>query len=374
MSVSLLAWLKAQNKPDKFYYRSREGNFALATCGHLLKGDLSCGAFFFDERVRRDKNWLPFLGMQGFFPAYGIMRKGRDYHFFGDIPSLDQAELEFHKPSILSRKNEPDFALWKQNLEKISRSYEKVVLSRKVSLDLDSAPCPFAFLSELEALNADCFSFGVFKPQSSFIGSSPELLFRREGSSLQSEALAATRKVSGDQEEDFLLAQDLLGTEKDLREHSIVCEGIAKCFQGYDPSFSFQHQPKVLKRRFWQHLWQSFSCILPPNVSDEELLERLHPSAALGGYPKEVAQQAILDLEPFDRGLFGAPIGYSLANEAEYAVAIRSACLEKQNLTLYSGAGIVPGSDPLLEWEEIETKLRTFYQLIHEQTVEPALG
>ncbi|NTV08881.1 MAG: isochorismate synthase, partial [Chlorobium limicola] len=76
-----------------------------------------------------------------------------------------------------------------------------------------------------------------------------------------------------------------------------------------------------------------------------------------GGVPKNEAMQHILDLEPFCRGWYAAPVGWISRDSAEFAVGIRSALVSEEFTNLYSGAGLVEGSDPDLEWDEIEQKI-----------------
>ena len=80
----------------------------------------------------------------------------------------------------------------------------------------------------------------------------------------------------------------------------------------------------------------------------------------MGGYPKQVAIDLIQSLEPFYRGPYAGPIGWISSDSAEFAVGIRSATIKENALTLYAGAGIVEGSDPDAEWDEIDQKFNTF--------------
>ena len=68
--------------------------------------------------------------------------------------------------------------------------------------------------------------------------------------------------------------------------------------------------------------------------------------------------------EPFSRGWYGSPIGWITSQEANIAVAIRSALIKDKQLTLFAGAGIVQGSEPDKEWEELEQKITPFKQVI----------
>ncbi len=80
--------------------------------------------------------------------------------------------------------------------------------------------------------------------------------------------------------------------------------------------------------------------------------------------PTENALDEIRRLEPFQRGWYAAPVGWIGVDEAEFAVAIRSGLIHEDRLTLYSGAGIVPGSTADSEWDEIEHKISDFLQLL----------
>ncbi|NBB72314.1 MAG: isochorismate synthase, partial [Bacteroidetes bacterium] len=91
-----------------------------------------------------------------------------------------------------------------------------------------------------------------------------------------------------------------------------------------------------------------------------DAVHALHPTPAIGGVPTEDALQAIRAQEPFARGWYAGPVGWIGPDAAEFAVAIRSGLIRDNTLALYSGAGIVDGSAPDSEWEEIEQKISDF--------------
>ena len=74
-------------------------------------------------------------------------------------------------------------------------------------------------------------------------------------------------------------------------------------------------------------------------------------------------QEALAEIwaaEPFDRGWYAGPVGWIGANEAEFAVGIRSGLVRGRSLSLFSGAGIVEGSVSEAEWAEVEQKIGDF--------------
>jgi menaquinone-specific isochorismate synthase len=92
-------------------------------------------------------------------------------------------------------------------------------------------------------------------------------------------------------------------------------------------------------------------------------LEKLHPTPAVGGFPTDRALRDIARLEPFDRGWYAGPLGWIAKDASQFVVGIRSGLTEGKRLHLFSGAGIVEGSVPEKEWEEIENKISDFVTL-----------
>src|SRR5699024_8900148 len=87
------------------------------------------------------------------------------------------------------------------------------------------------------------------------------------------------------------------------------------------------------------------------------LLNQLHPTPAVGGYPQHKAFKYIRNIEPFNRGWFAGPVGWMNTDGAgEFSVAIRSGLVGPKTATLYAGCGIVADSDPAKEWEETKLK------------------
>lgn len=129
-------------------------------------------------------------------------------------------------------------------------------------------------------------------------------------------------------------------------------------------SIGQKREPTLLRLHKVQHLYTPCNGILFDEVSDAEILPMLHPTPAVGGYPREQALTVIEKIEPFQRGWYAAPVGWVGHDTTEFAVAIRSGLVENNQLSLFSGAGIVEGSKPEKEWQEIENKIGSFLQVI----------
>jgi menaquinone-specific isochorismate synthase len=88
------------------------------------------------------------------------------------------------------------------------------------------------------------------------------------------------------------------------------------------------------------------------------LAERLHPTPAVGGAPRDLALELIAEEERHQRGWYAGPLGWvDRHGDGEFVVALRSGIVEDRTATLLAGCGIVADSDPDREWDESTTKL-----------------
>ncbi|MHB1139771.1 MAG: chorismate-binding protein, partial [Microthrixaceae bacterium] len=91
-----------------------------------------------------------------------------------------------------------------------------------------------------------------------------------------------------------------------------------------------------------------------------DLVAALHPTPAVGGWPRDAALGAIAALEQADRGRYAGPVGWTDAGgNGAFAVGIRSVELSGTTARLFAGVGVVADSDPLAELEETRAKARS---------------
>ncbi len=262
----------------------------------------------------------------------------------------------------LKRTFIPSKEEWIQSVKKVlAQKIQKVVLARCEILELEKAPDPFAIAAALRkktegTAHVFCFSEG----QKTFLGASPERLFRREGQMIFSEAVAGTRRRGSTPEEDVFLGEELLKSKKDLSEFLPVQEFLQKTLTPFCQQAP-QFAPIALRKtNHVQHLSSQGQAILLKNISDKKLLSRLHPTPALLGVPRQKAKTLIRALEPFDRGLYGGVVGWSCGQTSDWIVAIRSCWIDGHEARLYAGTGLVAGSNPEEEWEELNHKTKLY--------------
>ena len=270
----------------------------------------------------------------------------------------------------LERHDLPEYRQWcrlvEQGLENISSGkINKVVLARAAvfSLARDYAPTELLLQLRRHAPQAFHFCFQL-APNKAFLGITPELLYRRSGTQIGSEAIAGTRPRGQTLEDDQRLADELRNSEKEQREHLMVLDRMERVLKQFCRQTKRLSYLERLPLRHVQHLLSRMQGILRPNVNDSDLLPSFHPTPAVSGTPDPEAREIIRELEPFDRGWYAGPVGWINRNQAEFAVAIRSGLLCGRTLRVYTGAGIVAGSVPEEEWREIEAKLQSWKSLL----------
>jgi menaquinone-specific isochorismate synthase len=268
---------------------------------------------------------------------------------------------------VLRRTHNPDRATWiklvKQALLQIEEgALQKVVLARETTLYLDKAPNPFQMAAALGPRSEGAALFCVqLNENRAFFGATPERLFQRGDQKIVVEAVAGTRKRGKTELESVQLAKELLSSEKDIREFQFVQAYFRKLLPHIEFSPVSVHRTANV-----QHLFSQGVSLLKPHQSHLDLIELLHPTPALAGTPKQTALEWINANEPFKRGLYGGIIGWENEAESEWMVAIRCCLLEGSIAKIYTGTGIVTGSDPSLEWEELEAKIALYDQLFCE--------
>lgn len=269
-------------------------------------------------------------------------------------------------PAPIAKSYVPNSDGWQTRIDEAlalirSEVVEKIVLSRKTILEFSEAINPIALTSRLEATTNDCFVF-CFNDAGgdAFVGATPERLFLRRLDVLKSEVVAGTRMRGETVDDDERLGAELLNSDKDQREHDIVRKSIRQKLHKFVDHLLVDNQASLLRLARKQHLRSNVEGKLKPGVDDGALLDRLHPTPAVGGYPTDNALPEIARIEPFNRGWYAAPIGWIGSESAHFAVAIRSGLIEENTLTLFSGAGIVSGSDPAQEWQEVDNKIQDF--------------
>ncbi len=239
---------------------------------------------------------------------------------------------------------------------------DKVVLSRLLNIHSPESLDLQALMSQIVQQNPDNYHFHVpLSSGATLLGASPELLLRKQAEHFYSCPLAGSAKRASDPQRDQQSGQALMNSTKDRHEHRLVTDAMRDTLQPVSETLSVPDVPELVTTGTLWHLATSIRGTLKnSHQSALSLAALLHPTPALSGFPHTQALALIRQLEPFDRHLFGGMVGWcDDQGNGEWAVTIRCATVDNQDITLFAGAGIVPASDPESEWLETGVKLTT---------------
>lgn len=257
------------------------------------------------------------------------------------------------------------FDRWVDSVEKAKghiheNRFKKIVLARRLSVSRDRSVQPTALLDRLRQQYQNCSCFLIHPPNSdSFLGATPEQLVAFQHDFLRTEALAGSMERGETAIEDSDLERDLSFSAKNRNEHQFVVRDIEQRLRPFAHRIHRNNQPQVKKLSNVQHLYTPIRADLKSEATILSILEELHPTPAVGGYPWEKAAPYIQQLEDFNRGWYAGPVGWlNGSGSGEFAVAIRSGLLSEEKAHFFAGCGIVADSDPQTEWKETNLKLK----------------
>jgi menaquinone-specific isochorismate synthase len=358
------ARIRVGTGPDRFA-RARRGLEALTGAGDT--GPLAFASFTFDEDDDGSVMVVPQVAVKR---HGGVTRRMTVGDGDGRVESQPLAPARQRGGHVaLDADGRPRYAgstvrdeAWLEAvahaLDGIERgAYAKVVLARDLHLwsrrpfDVDR------LLHDLVARFPSCMTFLV----DLFLGASPERLVRRDGESVTSRVLAGTARRGADDTEDAAIGTELLSSEKDLREHQLALRSAVDALRPFCSTLDVPDGPSLVRLDNVQHLGSDLAGMLDPACDTHvlTLLAALHPTAAVGGSPREAALDAIRRLEGMSRGRYAGPVGWCTPDgDGEFAIALRCAEIHGDRARLFAGAGIVEGSLPEAELTETWLKLR----------------
>ncbi len=238
-------------------------------------------------------------------------------------------------------------------------AYEKAVLASTQQLASDAPISVGRALARLRAGYPDCHVFTMTEGDTTFFGASPELLVSLLDGRVRALGLAGSAPRGETPEEDARIGEALLASGKDRIEHEAVVRAIRERLGPLTEDLVAPNQPELRRLRNIQHLSTEISARVRPGTGLLDLVQRLHPTPAVCGWPADRARAVITEHETFDRGWYAGPIGWvDAAGDGEFAVALRSAVVSGGRAWLFAGNGIMGDSIPESELSEVQLKFR----------------
>ena len=229
------------------------------------------------------------------------------------------------------------------------------------SMKLPFADKPLHLYRALRTLNPSPYLFYYDFGDFHIVGSSPEILVRRERDKVIVRPIAGTRLRGATPEQDALNEQDLLNDPKEIAEHTMLIDlgrnDVGRISQ--IGKVAVTDKMVVEKYSHVMHIVSNVEGSLKAGVSNMDILAATFPAGTLSGAPKVRALEIIEELETTKRNIYGGAVGvWSFNNDMDLAIAIRTAIVKDGELFVSSGAGIVADSVEDSEWQETQNKAR----------------
>ncbi|KUO90776.1 MAG: anthranilate synthase component I family protein [Thermocladium sp.] len=259
-----------------------------------------------------------------------------------------------------------DYEKWVENalLDIQNGEVFQVVLSRFEEYEFKGNLFPL--YDELADLNPSPYMFYLRMGSRVLLGSSPEVLIEVEGSRVVTRPIAGTRPRGSEPWEDLRLEDELLGSEKDLAEHTMLVD-LARNDLGRVCRFGtikVRDMYSIEKYQSVQHMVSTVEGVLEKGNDVVDALFATFPAGTVSGAPKPRAMELIAKYEREPREPYAGVVGFIHGAGGEFAITIRSMFAAGGVLRVQAGAGIVFDSVPELEYQETEHKLASLKRVI----------
>lgn len=227
---------------------------------------------------------------------------------------------------------------------------DKIVLARSRHLEAAAPVSSGPLLAALIEQQPEAMIYACSNGQATFLGATPERLVRLAGCHLETDALAGTAWPGS-------LALD---APKNRHEQALVTRAIVTALEKCCTEPPLAGPVEIHAAGRISHLRSRISGIALPGTSLLDLVRALHPTPAVGGFPRAAAANWLANHGESRSGWYSGGFGTLAANgDGEIHVALRSALISGTSIELQAGAGIVAGSDPGLELAETNAKIGT---------------
>jgi menaquinone-specific isochorismate synthase len=380
--------IQTDQASDRFFHVEKEWEHFLEESlifnpyKEIAVGPVMFGGFSFDPYKEKTDLWSKYADSLFHLPKYLLsIIRGQTYLTTNTVCTPNEDPYLFKKVSeernqilnslhrserinsaalLETREIEPE--QWKKTVDGVVKELtegplKKVVLARELRLVFEDQVEAEDVLNNLYMQQHESFIFAFESNGDCFIGASPERLVKKQGNEVYSTCLAGSIPRGKTEEEDRKLGQILLNDQKNLIEHGFVVEMIKEALEESCEEIILPDQPRLMKIRDIQHLYTPVIGKCHKDASLLLLVERLHPTPALGGLPKDEAVVKIRQVEALDRGFYAGPLGWmDYRKNGEFAVSIRSGLIQGDEVSLFAGCGVVADSES--ESEYLETSLK----------------
>jgi anthranilate synthase component I len=242
----------------------------------------------------------------------------------------------------------------------------QVVLSQRFEVDL---PIPsFEIYRALRIVNPSPYMYFLKMPETTIVGSSPEMLVRVRGREIEYRPIAGTLPRGGSNAEDEANAERLRNDEKERAEHIMLVD-LGRNDLGRVSQYGTVRVAELMCIERYSHVMHLVSSLrgeLRDGVDRWDALMACFPAGTVSGAPKVRAMEIIDELEPTKRGVYAGAVMYvDFSNNLDSCIAIRTLVVRGNKGYIQAGGGIVADSVPESEYMETVNKSRALIRAIN---------
>ena len=184
---------------------------------------------------------------------------------------------------------------------------------------------------------------------------------------IETRPIKGTRPRSKDPDTDQKLANELLNSEKDKAELTMIVD-LERNDLGRICNFGSVKVNDFMSLEKYPTVWHLVSTITgqtEESLLPSQILRALFPGGSITGAPKIRAMEIIEEMEPYKRGIYTGSIGYLGFDGAwDLNIVIRTIILKDGKAYVHVGGGIVAESDPKSEYAETITKAKALFEVL----------
>jgi anthranilate synthase component I len=234
-------------------------------------------------------------------------------------------------------------------------------------LELEPGVPSLEIYRALRRVNPSPYMYFLRMDGMTILGSSPEMLVRVKGRSLEYRPIAGTRKRGRDEAEDRQLEQELRSDEKERAEHVMLVD-LGRNDIGRVSEFGSVKVRDLMFVERYSHVMHLVSAVegtLREGLSPVDAFAACFPAGTLTGAPKVRAMEIIEEVEPVRRGIYGGSVLYAdFSGNLDSCIVIRTMLMKGRKAYVQAGAGIVADSDPESEYQECMNKAQALVRAV----------
>ncbi|MFD1063720.1 chorismate-binding protein [Winogradskyella litorisediminis] len=306
-----------------------------------------------------------------------LLPESKCEHHVLEIANLMVNEITKTQLEVNSKGKDAHIDLVSKGIDTIkSGTLEKVVLSRYEEHSFTENP--IVIFKRLFNTYKNAMVYCWYHPKVGlWLGATPELLFKVEGQQLTTISLAGTQAYNSDGLPNW--------TKKELKEQQIVTDYLAEQISPYTENTKISDVETIRAGNLW-HLKSRLISRVKKTSNLKSIIEALHPTPAVCGFPKSKAKQFILQNENYNREFYTGFLGelnlklsktrntnrrnvennaYTVVKkQSNFYVNLRCMQILDSKARIYVGGGITKGSIAEKEWRETQNKAKTMGNIL----------